>query len=77
MNKLNNQKPSYSIQVDKNTFIGFGGNPYEKLHISGKGIIIGPHGEHCGCRWFDKEGNKLEYVGLGCPNPGIKLDINK
>jgi hypothetical protein len=67
----------YSIQVDKNTFIGFGGgNPYKKLHISGEGIIIGPHGEHCGCEWFDKEGNKNTYIGLGCQNPNNKLEIN-
>jgi hypothetical protein len=68
----------YSIQVDKNTFIGFGyGDPNENLHVSGEGIIIGPHGEHCGCKWLDEEGNKLQYLGLGCQNPNSKLDINK
>jgi hypothetical protein len=67
----------YSIQVDKNTFIGFGyGDPNENLHVSGNRIIIGPHGEHCGCKWFDTEGNKLTYLGLGCQNPNNKLDIN-
>ncbi len=68
----------YSIQVDKNTFIGFGyGNPYEKLHISGNIITIGPHGNHCGCNWFDKEGKKITYIGLGCQNPTHKFDINQ
>ena len=33
---MSNLSIPYSIQVDKNTFIGFGyGNPYEKLHILG------------------------------------------
>jgi hypothetical protein len=67
----------YSIQVDKNTFIGFGGgNPYEKLNVSGKIITIGPHGKNCGCEWFDKEGNKNTYTGLGCQNPNNKLEVN-
>jgi hypothetical protein len=67
----------YSIKVGENTYIGFGyGNPYEKLHVSGEGITIGPHGENCGCRWFDKEGNKLQYIGMGCTNPSRKLEID-
>ena len=75
---IGNPSTPYSIQVDKNTFIGFGyGDPNENLHVSGEGIIIGPHGEHCGCRWFDEEGNKIQYLGLGCKNPNSKLDINK
>jgi hypothetical protein len=40
-------------------------------------VIIGPHGEHCGCKWFDEQGNKINYFGLGCQNPNSKLDINK
>jgi hypothetical protein len=66
----------YSIKVDENTYIGFGyGNPSEKLHVSGKGIPIGPHGEYCGCKWFDDEGNLAQYVGLGCPNPNNHYSI--
>jgi hypothetical protein len=38
-------------------------------------ISIGPYGNYCGCRWLDEEGNKLEYAGMGCPNPSRKLEI--
>jgi hypothetical protein len=73
---IGNPSTPYAIKVDENIYIGFGyGNPSEKLHISGNGIVIGPHGENCGCRWFDEEGNKNNYIGLGCPNPNHHYSI--
>lgn len=63
------------LTINKDTRIGWSGSPNQKLHISGECTVIGPHGENCGCRWFDKEGNKLNYMGLGCTNPTHKLKM--
>lgn len=65
--------PPYKLEVNENTRIGFGPIHTGSLHVVG--IPIGPHGEYCGCRWFDKEGNKLNYVGMGCPNPAHKVEV--
>jgi hypothetical protein len=68
--------PPYKLEWNENTRIGFGPIHTGSLHVSGEYTIIGPHGENCGCRWYDKEGNKLEYAGMGCTNPSRKLEID-
>ena len=46
-----------------------------KLKLEDKVKTTGPHGEYCGCKFFDEKGNKILYIGLGCKHPNNKLDI--